>query len=214
MELPEIASQTGTIDNDRIVYIEDYALQYLKMIRRMEAAEEDKFILYGKKEKSLGKETYIIYGICRQGEERRYCSEGTYDFIGYLDTKGWGAGEDFCRNILLGTENGGEPAGGYYIFYDADDKMKECLGQYYEESVNRSRYISQREQTGRELAELVALSNKEQNNRIMLYIWIRIVVTGILIIFCAIAVVTLNDYGKMDDFVQTAIQTSEWMEEP
>ena len=214
MGLPEIASQTGTIDNDRIVYIEDYALQYLKMIRRTEAAEEDKFVLYGKREKSLEKATYIIYGICRQGEERQYCSEKAYDCIGCLDLKVWGDGEDFCRNILLGTENEGEPADGYYVFYDADDKMKECLGQYYEESINRSRYISQREQTGRELAELVALSNKEQNDRIMLYIWIRIVVTGMLIIFCAIAVVTLNDYGKMDDFVQTAIQTSELIEEP
>lgn len=216
MELPEIAGRAGTMDDDRIVYIEEYVLQYLKIIKQTELAKEDKFLLYGKKEKSLDREIYIIYGICRQ-EEWQHClgTEGKdYYLIGSLDMEILEEGDNFCRNIMLGNKNGGQPAGGYYVFYHADDKMKERLGEYYEENRKHSRYIAQREETGEKLAELVALSNEEQCSGAVLYIWIRMAAIGILIIFCAIAVVTINGYEKMNDFVQIAVQTAELMEEP
>lgn len=34
------------------------------------------------------------------------------------------------------------------------------------------------------------------------YLWIRIAAIGILVIFCAIAVTTINEYDKMNDFVR------------
>ena len=68
MELPEIARKTGIIDNNRIVYIEDYVLQYLEILKQKEEVKEDKYLLYGKKLNVSEREVYVIYGVCRPEE--------------------------------------------------------------------------------------------------------------------------------------------------
>ena len=40
MELPEAVSLAGTIEGDRIIYIEDYVLQYLKVMCKERPIEE------------------------------------------------------------------------------------------------------------------------------------------------------------------------------
>ena len=84
------------------------------------------------------------------------------------------------------------------------------MGEYYEESINRSRY---KQMTGKK-AELVALSREEEGERVSLYLWIRIAVVGILIVFCAIAVTTVDGYDKISNFVQAAVRTGEMIDEP
>ena len=210
MELPEIARKTGIIDNNRIVYIEDYVLQYLEILKQKEEVKEDKYLLYGKKLNVSEREVYVIYGVCRPEEGKpAYFKEAgkDYELVGRLDMED----RESCGRILVGSQNGGQPVKGYYVFYDADDKMKDCLSRYYEESIKRSRYITGKEQ---EKAELIALSSEERTEGASLYMWIRIAAIGILIIFCAIAVTTINGYDKISDFVQAVVQTNEMLEEP
>ena len=217
MELPKAAGKVGVIEDDKVIYIEDYALQYIKVLRQKGFIKEDKYLLYGKKDKKSGKEWYIIYGICRLEEESRLWMKedgNGYEWIGNVDTALWEREGSGCDGILVGTKEGGQPIKGYYIFYDADDKMKDCLSGYYEESMSRSRYIPQRETEIGTKAELVALSSKEQPAEVSLYLWIRIAAIGILVVFCAIAVTTINGYDKISNFVQAAVRTSEIMEEP
>lgn len=211
MKLPEVTALVGTIEGSRVIYIEDYALQYLKALRKEEGMGEDKFVLYGRRGRDADKEVYIIYGICSQ-EEWQYGrgEEGRrYEWIGSLGRKGRNEEGEPGRMELFGKEGDRRSLDGYYIFYDADDGMKERLGKYYEKSLNRSRG----QQTMGKKAELVALSSEEQTERASPYIWIRIAVTAILIIFCAIAVTTVNKYDKINDFVQAAVHTGEMMEE-
>lgn len=217
MGTPEIASKAGMIDDDIVIYIEDYALQYIKILKQEVNSKEDKFILYGKKERIPGKEVYIIYGAGRMEEEKELCFRGagrSYERIGSLDMTLWEQEKDIFKGLQIGMANSKRPVRGYYVFYDADDKMKDCLSKYYEESINRSRYITQRGQGALEQAELVDFGSNKQTSGASLYIWIRITVIGILAILCAIAVTTINGYDKISDFVQAAVQTAEMIEKP
>lgn len=63
------------------------------------------------------------------------------------------------------------------------------------------------EKSNKKQAELVALSSKWERDTDTPFIWIRIAAIGILAIFCAIAVITINEYDKIMDFVQTAAWT-------
>lgn len=211
MELPEAVSLAGTIEGDRIIYIEDYVLQYLKVMCKERPIEEDKFALYGSRGNDAGKEVYIIYGIRSQKEQQckqKKTNQG-YEWIGNLEVEQEEDGEGSGKMFLTCKENDRHLMNGYYIFYDANDQMKERLGEYYEENVKRSRY----KQITEKKAELVALSVDEQAEGISFYIWIRIAVAAILLIFCAIAVTTINEYNKMNDFVQAAVHTGEIIEE-
>ena len=51
MELPKAAGKVGVIEDDKVIYIEDYALQYIKVLRQKGFIKEDKYLLYGKKDK-------------------------------------------------------------------------------------------------------------------------------------------------------------------
>ena len=66
-------------------------------------------------------------------------------------------------------------------------------------------------------AELVALSNETYMERTLeespIYSFIRAVVIVIFIIFCAIAVTTVNSFEKMQDFSNTAVQMNESMKQ-
>ena len=62
---PKAVRAVGTIEKMRIVYIEDYVLQYLTVCEE-EIDKNTETILYGKKEMSGEAVIYMIYGICRQ----------------------------------------------------------------------------------------------------------------------------------------------------
>ena len=106
MKLPEATALVGTIEGRRVIYIEDYALQYLKALRKEEGMEEDKFVLYGRRGRDADKEVYIIYGICSQ-EEWQYGrgKEGRrYEWIGSLGRKGRNKEGEPGRMELFGKE--------------------------------------------------------------------------------------------------------------
>lgn len=210
MDLPEISRKIGTVHEDRLVYIEEYVLQYLELLKKRENQEE-RISFYGKRERTSKAETYIIYGICGQDEEEAWNRKkgNVYELIGSLDIRQWKKGNDLCRGMLIGIAGEERTVDGYCIFYDADDEMKERLSRYYESSIYRvqGRDKKNPEQMDKRQAELVALSSKEGENTSSPFLWIRAAAIGIFIIFCAIAVITVNEYDKMMDFVQTAAWT-------
>lgn len=211
MDLPRISREIGIVHEDRLVYIEEYVLQYLELVKGQGNQEEGKLYFYGKSERTSKAETYIIYGVCGQEEGEAWCGRGKkgYELAGSLDIGKWRKGGDFCQGILIGVMGEERAVDGYYIFYDADDRMKEYLSQFYERNMIRFQSGEQRkmEQANKKQAELIALSSKGERNTASAFIWIRVAAIGILVIFCAIAVITINEYDKIMDFVQTAAWT-------
>ena len=227
MELPKAARVVGTMEDKRVVYLEDYVLQYLAVCRGEETQSGGEMILYGKKEIRKGTEIYIIYGIDRQEEniiekERKSgfrSSDKGYRRLGYLHPE--------TGAIILDDWKEGEALQGYYVFYDADETMKDCLGDYYGRQLRKDRHNSapglndydrstpgdlEEENASGQTAELVALSSINKQKGGSPFLWIRIVVAGIFIIFCAIAVLTVNNYDKLCGFIQTAVFTQEIMD--
>lgn len=227
MELPEIARRIGTIDRNRIVYIEEYVLQYLKTYGYENLSDEERISLYGRHEYREGINIYIIYAACRESEEQMLWETSSkdkenynYERIGRLRHKSHSAATQQAKEVALKGENQAGPLQGYYIFYDSNEKMKDYLAQHYEQQMGQVQKPIIEEQPDdvnartakEELAELIALSRSNIGQPSFLYRWIRMAVICILIIFCAIAVTTINAHHKMGDFVQTIIQTNEWME--
>lgn len=211
MDLPEISRKIGIVHEDRLVYIEEYVLQYLELLKGQESQRGRKIFLYGKSERTSRAETYIIYAACGQEEEEEWNRRGgnAYELTGRLDLRKWKEEGDLCRCLFIGIPGEERAVDGYYIFYNADDRMKEYLSQYYEKSIYHAQNSGQKQprQMAKKQAELVALGIKEEMDTMPLFIWIRIAAIGILVIFCAIAVITINEYDKIMDFVQTAAWT-------
>ncbi len=245
MALPKAVRAVGTIDKARIVYIEDYVLQYLTACEEEEDSGTET-VLYGKKEISGGAEIYLIYGICRQkgqglpeegaGGERKGKAAieagrageaetkpmipGSYRKLGHLDPETGG--------IVLDDRGTGQTLTGYYVFFDAEDKMKECLGELYERQRRKKQQSTEKKNLlpdaravpdgGKEIcgldetAELVALSNRERRPGKSPFLWVRMAVICIFIIFCAIAVMTVNSFDKLNDFIRTAVMTGEMID--
>lgn len=206
MELPAIARRIGTIDRKQIVYIEEYVLQYLRTYGCDESSDGERISLYGKHESREGVNVYIIYTACRETEEQemadiamvKQTEESDYEKIGYLHRRCHSAETDEtnARNELVLT--GGSRIGrltGYYIFYHNNEDMKDYLARQYENQLGQARR---------------PLTQQRVNGR--LYTFIRMAALCIIIIFCIIAITTINAPGKMDDFVQTIMQTSTWAE--
>lgn len=224
MDLPKAVRLVGTIEKKRVVYIEDYVLQYLTVCEEDETEQDALTVLYGKKEINGETKIYMIYGIYKQtGQD--YAGQGDigqelgkkYIRLGYLH-KETGA-------IVLDDWGREQTLKGYYVFYHAEERMKDYLAEYYTRQLQQKKQNPSGktyQETGAvaeavrmpksNTAELVALSNVEHGRRESPFLWIRMVVVCIFIIFCAIAVLTVNNYDKLNDFVQTAVLTGEIMD--
>lgn len=213
MELPEIVRRVGIIDRKKIVYIEEYVLQYLQIYRSEEKEKQERIGLYGKHECRENVDIYMIYFVYPETEEQQTIGE-KYEKIGYLRHK--------CHleqgEMTLTGEKSMGTISGYYIFYDTNERMKDYLSKYYESKLrqenltfSRSEFYKMNEEKS-EVSELIALSQRKIGQSMSIYSLIRMATIGILIIFCAIAVTTINASDKMSDFVQTIAQTNEWVE--
>lgn len=225
MQLPEIARRVGTIDRKQIVYIEEYVLQYLKTYVQENLLMNERIILYGKSERREGTNIYIIYAVCREGDEQdvteRKDTKEIYEKIGYL----WHRPHEAVQQAINKTATEAQDKlslSGYYVFFDVNEKMKDYLGQYYQKRLEQMKTPILQEASGQieenildpsaGQAELIALNHETIQRPLPLYRMIRIAVVCIVIIFCSIAVTTINAYDKMEDFVQTIMFTSEWQE--
>lgn len=225
MELPDIAKRIGIIEKKRKVYIEDYVVSFLERFKTEEIKEEERIILYGKTQASLSEESYVIYGAAKiqnsKMEHKNIFQE--FNEIGCLNLDIWQETGSMCEGILIGDGMGGQPITGYYIFYEEQPLMGEYLSVYYEEQIKPQIHYHKNDKHGEEIivpkkqAELVALSNETYMERTLeespIYSFIRAVVIVIFIIFCAIAVTTVNSFEKMQDFSNTAVQMNESMKQ-
>ena len=232
MILPKAVRAVGAMEKKRIVYLEDYVLQYLTVCAQEEEEQGTRTVLYGKKERDGDTDIYLIYGLYKQKEESASVKaqegkeerqnhvlpmEKKYRRLGYIHPETGG--------IMLDGWGPGQTVQGYYVFYDAEEKMKECLGEYYGRKSGKERTYAPDSQSSQEsvqdrgktmkashASELVALSRAEEKKGGSPFLWVRIAVVGIFIIFCAIAVMTVNSFDKLYDFVQTAVMTEEIMD--
>ena len=208
MKLPEAVRMVGVIEQDRVIYIEDYVLQYLnfckekRSLEKQTALEQEEILLYGRKRISPNGEVFIIYGACPEKRQQEGGQAiGHFDSLGRVDMEIWGREANGCQGILIGEKEKEKIPAGYYIFYDGNEEMKEYLGRCY--TVDRGkREASQR---------LQSVKVQEES---LIYIPIRIAVLCILTIICAMAVTTVNRYGSLEDFIQKAVYTSKPMEAP
>ncbi len=220
MELPSIAKRIGMIENKRKVYIEDYVVSFLERFKTEEIKEEERIVLYGKTHVSLSEESYVIFGAAKiqdnQTENINIFQE--LDEIGCLNLDIWQDTGSMCEGILIGDSMGGQPITGYYIFYEEQPLMGTYLSIYYEEEVKPKIHHHKNEKHGeikaapKKQAELVALSDDIMGgpfDESPIYSFIRAVVIIIFIIFCAIAVTTVNSFEKIQDFTNTAVYMNE-----
>lgn len=222
MKVPEIVKRIGKIDGKRKIYIEDYVLSYLERFKIEETEGNERIVLYGKRERNSCEETYIIYGAEKRNmrgnsEKESFFSE--YEEIGCLNTDMWKHTDGMCEGILVGDGNGGQPIEGYYIFYEKEPIMGKYLGLAYENEIKRVPYARQSEKKEEEArnassqAELVALSQTEVLPESPVYDIIRAVVICIFIIICAMAITTVNNFEKMEEFKEAAVEMNEALEE-
>lgn len=211
MALPEIVRRVGVIDRTRIVYIEEYVLQYLQTYTCRKEWNNERIGLYGKYEKREEVSIYIIYAACPETDEyRQQMQDEPVEKIGYL-----------YRKDSIAIYHGREEAGGtgsrgmltgYYIFYDVNERMKDYLGQFYADELmpiakKRERHMET------EPAELTAADCDTSGQAPLLYKWLRIAAVCIIIVICTIAVATINRYDRMEDFARIMMQTSGWTQE-
>ncbi len=246
MALPKAVRLVGTVGQAEKVYVEDYVLQYLTICEE-ETESGGETVLYGRKEREGKTRAYLIYGIYRQtGQDRPEKKlHGKYGRLGYINPE--------TGAIVLDDWGEGRTLEGYYVFYDADEKMKDFLGDCYERQLrlqNRKKMrtdsgqpdeggmetpgkkkqpegtgwqeaesmeaADRRMASGRVPAELVALCRADGDRERMRspFLWIRMAVLCIFIVFCAIAVTTVNGFDKLNDFIQTAVLAGELMDNP
>lgn len=245
MNLPKAVKCVGKTDGKQQIYIEDYALQYLKYCRKMAekhpATEWDdrQFAAYGYYDETDGRVYYVIYLLLPAAGSDLIRSEETapYQLLGNVRLK---TDPDRARVICAFREihGGQEMAGGYSVFYDENNGMKEYLGQYFEDQQfleADSRSAAQTAGTmGAEISGTAwkaygkipgnqwkdhrkASADRRAAGRTpepySVYLPVRVAVLGLLMIICVLAVTTVNDYERLHDFVKKAVYTGGIMEE-
>lgn len=228
IKTPEISRRVGLTDRTKKIYIEDYVVQFLKMFKDEESGDAEIF-LFGSRYICGGVEIYIIYGACENisikmeayGSKTDGILNGftEQEKIGCLNMEIWRSTEDEYSGIIVGNAGGGQPVEGYYIYYDADERMGEYIGSCWKKSLGSSKKVLAEKAESCDInkesegAELVALSCDKRENPISPYAGIRIAVVCIFIILCTIAVTTINSYDRLQYFIKAAVQTNEIIEE-
>lgn len=202
MELPENVKRIGKIEHNRRIYIEDYVLSYLELLKEETEEENVQIILYGKSYKEVACHIFIIYGAGKEAwneesGERKFF--GKYEAVGCLDLEVWKSTAGMCEGILLGNREGGHPVQGYYIFYEDNSAMKQQLCASYFVKASKQEVLPELRALSRESEEVKASES-------FLFTLIRAAVICIFIIFCAIAVTTVNSFEKLKTFADTAVQ--------
>lgn len=214
MKLPEIRKQLGKEEKNIKVYIEDYVWNYLKSFQDISSDcslnSDAKIVLFGEKYKNELEQTYLIYGAMdfefRNDQEKETEDIfGKYQPIGCLNMELWKRDKSNCEGILIGDSNGGQPIEGINIFYETNEAMEDYLSTCYE----KKRHVFYKSEKPQNENKEKDDNNEEMPSFPFLFSLIRMVVICIFIVFCAIAVMAVNSYGKINDFVDTAVEVQQ-----
>ena len=196
MHLPNIVKQIGKTDGEEKVYVEDYVYTYLNELKKEKEIFPVRVALFGNIYRKGKKKFYLVYGAscvideleCGRDEEqvrKEYFQE--HELIGYVNIYG-------KNHELPGNKEG------YYVFYEKNEAMQNYLLLCY-----------QRKEKGRSVRETVRQDASGDMHLLMPKRWtvlvgdtIRKIFYGGCIIILAAAVTAVNDYGKINGFVEAA----------
>lgn len=184
---PEKVVQIGIPEDNRRIYIEDYVLQYLRTFKEDKKGE---IVLFGSRQTCGETEIYIISGACE------YDDFSAQEGIGCINMEIWKKSSDECSGIIVGDAKGGQAVKGYYVFYNADERMVEYLA-----GLSGTKSSDEKTETSVEKKKVVSP-----------FIFIRMTVMFIFIVLCVIAVTTINSHEKMRGFVDAMVQMNEIIE--
>lgn len=172
MELPKNITQIGEVNPRCKIYVEDYAISYLKQLNQCAGDKELAVALYGIR-KEEGEVTYLfLYGACRlvflqkecrhlsqavwqeiEKQRKRYFSQ--YIFLGYRMLNG-----EMIEGFHICEQSVCRYVEGYARFYEKNDSMlafmlEERQGEAKPEKVDQGKYdmVKKRQEERRTQAE-------------------------------------------------------------
>lgn len=193
MKLPEIVKRIGYTDGEERIYIEDYVHSYLNGLREKKEIFPVRAALFGHVIQKEEIRYYLIYGACCVVEELFYGkTEGQigkeffpeYKLIGYVNIN---------RNSRILEDKGK----GYFVFYETNEPMQRYLACCFE----RENRQGEKKAAGsvdfkQEMSLPAGKSSRSMGERI------RLILYGLGVLVLAMAISTINDYEKIQGFVE------------
>lgn len=194
MKLPEFVKKIGTVEGKNRVYVEDYVYSYLNDLREKKSILPLRAALYGHVFHKENKCYYFVYGAAcvieelengRDEEQTRNKFFEEYELIGYVN---------ICKDKQIFPEK----SKGYYIFYESNEAMQSYLLSCYKKECRESQtYIEEvPEKTTGYLLKHSEWRNPKELLKKLFY--------GICIAVLATAATTINNFERMNGFVETA----------
>lgn len=191
MKLPEIVKRIGYADGEERIYVEDYVYSYLKGLKERREIFPLRAALFGRIVKKEAVRYYFIYGACCTTEEFS-CSEEQirkeffpeYELIGYVN---------IGKNSRILEDKGK----GYFVFYESNEPMQHYLAFCFERESRRGGKKAKGSTTFKESAHPERLKKSGMIGEV-----VKRFFYGLGIIILAIAINTINDYGRMYGFVE------------
>lgn len=199
MERPQIVRKIGDIEEGKEIYVEDYVFAFLEKIKEIKDNKKEHIFLFGKWIREEKDTILLIFGAASLDSEKDPPELfGDYEIVGSLDGKRFKEGDSPTTGMRIRTETGEYRPGGYYVFCDTNEKMKEYLQIYYRRQLGVS-------------DDKEEMPGAVHSDRI--FDLIRAMVILIFIFLCAIAITTLNTFSKMDEFTRTAVGMTKIIED-
>ncbi len=135
MELPKNITQIGEVGRDCKIYVEDYAISYMKQLNKDALSGNMAVALYGRRQEENGVSYHFVYGACKLssvGRQVRHLSQAQLQEIERLRRKNFPDLEFLGYRILDGEMIEGmhlceqgicRYIGGYARFYEKNDAM-------------------------------------------------------------------------------------------
>ncbi len=193
MKLPEIVKRIGYTDGEDRIYVEDYVYSYLKGLREKRELIPLRAALFGHAVRKDAIRYYFIYGACCIVEEFSFGGKEEqvrkeffpeYELIGYVN---------ICKNSRLLEDKGK----GYFVFYEANEPMQRYLAFCFERENKRGGKKAEENTDIRESAR----PGRTKGGRAVGEA-VKRFFYGMGILILAIAINTVNDYGRMYGFVE------------
>ncbi len=171
------------------VFIEDYVVSFLKQKKKEVTKKPVKLALYGFTEKENENERFFIYGAACEEAGRTVEEIGreffaAYNFIGFVNV----------------YNNDKENVSAYSIFFDNNEAMQDYLLFYNAQAEGG-------------VSEGMAITLKKHNIKSGIWSKLKVLLLGGACFFVAVAISTIDDYAKMQDFTKTAEQAIVFIEE-
>lgn len=196
MQLPNIVKQIGKTDGQERVYVEDYVYTYLNELKKEKEIFPLRVALFGRTYRKGDRNFYLVYGAscvideleCGRDEEqvrKEYFKE--HELIGYVNIYG-------KNHELPGKKEG------YYVFYEKNEAMQNyLLFCYQRKEKERDGRGEGRQNISGDMPVLMP-----RRWTVLVGDTIKKIFYGGCIIILAAAVTAVNDYGKMNGFVEAA----------